>query len=77
MKSSKEIKDKLDFCVALSKDVQESVSKFVTLSDNEGRVSLSGLVFRDKNCGKTALRRKILYLRQELLNLDSLLSEVW
>ena len=29
----------------------------------------------DKNCGKTALKRKITYLRQELLNLERMLDE--
>lgn len=29
----------------------------------------------DKNCGKTALKRKITLLRQELLNLEKMLDE--
>ena len=31
--------------------------------------------FRDKDCGKTALKRKITFLRQELLNLERMLDE--
>lgn len=31
--------------------------------------------FMDKNCGKTALKRKITMLRQELLNLEKMIDE--
>lgn len=31
--------------------------------------------FMDKDCGKVALKRKITYLRQELLNLERMLDE--
>ena len=31
--------------------------------------------YMNKNCGKTALKRKIIYLRQELLNLSYMLED--
>ena len=59
------VKDRAAFVKMLHDDLQESIKQ--NLKNGGGHWDNIG----DPNCGRTALKRKITYLRRELLNLES------
>lgn len=68
--------EKLNFIQLLFNDLVRNVKIHIKNKEN---AKAAGRYFGDnlgnKNCGKTALKRKITYLRQELLNLERMLDE--
>lgn len=70
------MKEKLTFVEFLFKDL---VKNFKIHVENEEKAKKTGAWlsanYMDKNHGKVALKRKITYLRQELLNLERMLDE--
>ena len=69
MASEKEVKLKL--LDALYKDFHESAERYTNLINNDNHWGTIG----NKNFGKTALKRKAVYLRQEIKNFVDLLIE--
>lgn len=66
----KEMKEHLKFIEALSKTLFENVR--VHIDNEEKKNCFANLM--NKNHGKTALKRKITLLRQELLNLERMID---
>ena len=64
------MKRQLQFVTILFEDLKENVTLYLA----NGGYGYKGN-YRDKNHGKTALKRKIIMLRQELLNLERMLEE--
>lgn len=56
------LKQQVSFVEMLAKNLLDSFANYTAWN------------WRDKNCGKTALKRKITTLRQELLNLERMLD---
>lgn len=79
------MKEKLAFVEFLFKDFLENAKIYAKNKEDyekdwkkyrEGKVSCrpSDWNYMDKNHGKTVIKRKITYLRQELLNLERMLD---
>lgn len=68
------MKKQLDFIKALFNDFEEDCTAHINRNQNRGKyVKYSAGYWEnilDRNTGKTALKRKIVMLRQELLNLS-------
>lgn len=68
--------EKLNFIQMLFNDLARNTKTHIK---NREKAKGVGYYFGDnlgnKNCGKTALKRKITYLRQELLNLERMLDD--
>lgn len=66
------MKKQLQFVTLLFDDLKVNVTLYMAYMANGG----DGLNanYMDKNHGKTALKRKILMLRQELLNLERMID---
>ena len=60
----------IQFVVLLFNDLRESVALFYT----NGGHSVGNGNWMDKNHGKTAIKRKITMLRNELLNLERMID---
>lgn len=60
----------IQFVTLLFEDFRESVALFYT----NGGHSIGNVNYMDKNHGKTAIKRKITMLRQELLNLERMID---
>jgi len=80
------MKEKLTFIELLFKDLLNNFNEYLgykKIYEKEWKEHLEGrfpyyphdVNFMNKNHGKVALRRKITYLRQELLNLERMLNE--
>ena len=65
------MEERLNFILLLFNDFHRSMKKFIKF--NNGDYFTPN--YMNKNHGKTALKRKIVYLRQELLNLERMLDE--
>lgn len=69
------MKEKLAFVELLYKDLMKNAKIHAT---NKEKAKGAGYYFGDnyanKNYGKVALKRKITYLRQELLNLERIID---
>ena len=61
----------IQFVTLLFNDLRESVALFYT---NGGHSTMSKN-YMNKNHGKTAIKRKITMLRQELLNLERMIDD--
>ena len=70
------MKEKLNFIELLFKDLLKNFKVYIKNEEVAEKQSAwwTGN-YMDKNHGKTALKRKITYLRQELLNLERMLDE--
>lgn len=70
------MKEKVRFIEFLFKDLMENFKIYI---ENEEKSKKAGYFFTEsygnRNHGKTALKRKIIYLRQMLLNLERMLDE--
>lgn len=70
------MKEKLTFIEFLFKDLRKNFKIYI---ENEEKAEKKGAWwtenYMNKNHGKVALKRKITYLRQELLNLERMLDE--
>lgn len=70
------MKEKLTFVELLFKDLLKNVKIHI---ENREKAKKAGLYYGEnsmnKNFGKVALKRKITFLRQELLNLERMLDE--
>lgn len=68
------MKKQLDFIKALFNDFEEDCTTHITRNQNRGKYDKYSAGYwenmLDRNTGKTALKRKIVMLRQELLNLS-------
>ena len=68
--------EKLNFIQLLFNDLLRNTKIHIK---NKEKAEKAGLYYGEnlgnKNCGKTALKRKITYLRQELLNLERMLDD--
>ena len=62
------IESKANFIAALHADLQNSINQHI---ENGGYFGNIG----NFDCGNTALKRKIIYLRRELLNLAKIIDE--
>lgn len=69
------MKEKLAFVELLHKDLMKNAKIYAT---NKEKSKGAGYYYSDnyanKNYGKVALKRKITYLRQELLNLERIID---
>lgn len=70
MASEKEVKLKL--LDALYEDFRENAERYLDLVDNDKNYWMA---YGNRNYGKTALKRKAVYLRQEIKNFVDLLIE--
>jgi hypothetical protein len=69
------MKEKLNFIEFLFKDLLKNAKIHVKNEENtKGAGNFFSENYMNKNHGKTALKRKITYLRQELLNLERMLD---
>lgn len=72
------MKEKLTFVEFLFKDLLKNFKEHIKNEENHRKDPKSYPWYSgnycDRNCGKTALKRKITYLRQELLNLERMLD---
>lgn len=66
------MKEKVKFICMLMDDLKKSCNEALEKDANNG--FLNGELWRNKNLGKTALKRKITTLRQELLNLERMID---
>ena len=69
----KEIKTQVDFVEALFVNLMLSFKEHIENIKNDDN-PYWGKNYLNKNCGKTALLRKIIMLRQELLNLERMIE---
>ena len=71
------ITEKLWFIRCLFTDLSKCTSDYVNITSEKRKIGVKRKVqfVNDKNCCRSALKRKIMYLRQELLNLEKLLDE--
>ena len=65
-------KEKLKLLDALYKDFRENAERYLDFVDNDEHYFIA---YGNRNFGKTALKRKAVYLRQELKNFVDLLIE--
>ena len=70
------MKEKLTFIELLFKDLLKNVKIHIANAEEAQKTyKFCWENFMNKNHGKTVLKRKIIYLRQELLNLERMLDE--
>ena len=70
------MKNQLEFVKHLYKDLESNFRKHLFYKEEtKKRNSWYSENYMNKNHSKTALKRKITYLRQELLNLERMLDE--
>lgn len=63
----------LEFVKLLFANFMKDAAIYIKNHEKDGRWSIGN--YMDKNHGKTALKRKITLLRQELLNLERMLDD--
>ena len=68
----KKLKTQIDFVEALFVNFMLSVTEY--LANEKENPSLLNKNWMNKNYGKTALKRKITLIRQELLNLEQMIE---
>lgn len=69
------LKSQVDFVQSLFFRFLKSAKEYIdNEKQNEGNPSYYSKNYMNKNCGKTALKRKITLIRQELLNLEKMLD---
>lgn len=67
------MEEKLKFIQMLHDDLVRNTKIYIkNLSESERKIFTAS--YGNKNHGKTVLKRKIIYLRQELLNLEKMLD---
>ena len=70
------MKEKLTFVEFLFKDLLKNFKIYIkNVEEAKGAGNYFTSNYMNKNHGKVALKRKITYLRQELLNLERMLDE--
>ena len=62
------------FVEMLFNDLICNIKKHIK-NKREGQSKWYSANYMNKDCGKVALKRKIIYLRQELLNLEKMLND--
>lgn len=67
------MEEKLKFIQMLHDDLVKNAKVYIKIQKESGFAYLNDN-YGDKNHSKTALKRKIVYLRQELLNLEKMLD---
>ena len=68
--------EKLNFIQLLFNDLVRNTKIYIkNIESMKGAGNFFSKNYMNKNHGKVALRRKITYLRQELLNLERMLDE--
>ena len=75
----KELKSQADFVDALFINFLLSLKEYMKNEierKSNGNGWYWGKNYMNKNCGKTALKRKITLIRQELLNLEKLIERI-
>ena len=70
------MKKQVDFVEMLFSDFLKNMRKHIEICNKEGDKVWNGN-YMNKNHGRTALLRKITALRQELLNLEKMISKVY
>ncbi len=74
------MEEKINFIQMLYNDFMQNIYLYIkSVSESKENSSLyywSPKHYMNKNYGKSVLKRKIIFLRQELLNLEHLLDEV-
>ena len=70
------MKEKLTFIELLFKDLLKNLKIYMKNEEDANKINkFCWANYGNKNHGKYALKRKITYLRQELLNLERMLDE--
>ena len=67
------MKEQVNFIRALYRSLEKSVADFQKFKENSHSYLISA-AYGDKNYSKTAIKRKITLLRQELLNLERMID---
>lgn len=74
------MKEKISFVQMLYNDLMTNINLYIKSvsesKENSSPYYWSPKHYMNKNYGKSVLKRKIIFLRQELLNLEHLLDEV-
>ena len=72
----KQLKAQADFVEALYVNFVLSLKEFIERESKKKEGTYWRMTNGDKNCGKTVLMRKIVMIRQELLNLEKMLERM-
>ena len=72
----KALKSQADFVEALYVNFVLSLKEFIERESKKKEGAYWRMTYGDKNCGKTALLRKIVLIRQELLNLEKMIEKI-
>lgn len=70
------MKEQLKFVEMLTLDLVKNMRKHMEIEEENG-IRFRNDNFMSKNHGKCALKRKITILRQELLNLERMIGDVY
>lgn len=65
--------EQIKFIEMLYADLIKNTKQYAKAAENNSNYYHSG-VFMNKNCGKSVLKKKIIFLRQELMNLAIMLD---
>lgn len=70
--NEKDVREQLNYCGMMFRNLDKSMNDFIDLGGCQS--TYGGSIFRNKNCGRTVLQRKIVSLRQELQILQEMLE---
>ena len=68
------MKEQIKFIEMLYADLIKNTKQYAKAAENNKSGYYHSEVFMNKNCGKSVLKKKIIFLRQELMNLAIMLD---
>lgn len=70
--NEKDVREQLNYCGMMFRNLDKSMNDFINFGGCQN--TYGGSIFRNRNCGRTVLRGKIVSLRRELQILQEMLE---